>query len=175
MAKRPKPSSSAPRAARAADATVSVAGAILRVLGTILLIVLPVALLFAEGSYNNMQSVAIIAALPISVVLILCTVSFIKDGRHYLKEEKDAQVIDDITWEDIEMDEVFFRVNHTRSYMGEQILYHMLHLIKKDKSTIDEEADFFDKDEEVRVETEMNLRSLSKRYSKYYLLNKYRL
>ena len=51
---------------------------------------LPVALLFAEGSYNNMQSVAIIAALPISVVLILCTVSFIKDGRHYLKEEKDA-------------------------------------------------------------------------------------
>ena len=38
MAKRPKPSSSAPRAARAADATVSVAGAILRVLGTILLI-----------------------------------------------------------------------------------------------------------------------------------------
>ena len=88
---------------------------------------------------------------------------------HDLKEEKDAQVIDDITWEDIEMDEVFFRVNHTRSYMGEQILYHMLHLIKKDKSTIDEEADFFDKDEEVRVETEMNLRSLSKRYSKYYL------
>ena len=56
----------------------------------IILILLPVALLFAEGSYNNMQSVAIIAALPISVVLILCTVSFIKDGRHYLKEEKDA-------------------------------------------------------------------------------------
>ena len=53
---------------------------------------------------------------------------------HDLKEEKDAQVIDDITWEDIEMDEVFFRVNHTRSYMGEQILYHMLHLIKKDKT-----------------------------------------
>ena len=46
MAKRPKPSSSAPRAARAADATVSVAGAILRVLGTILLIVLVTGLLF---------------------------------------------------------------------------------------------------------------------------------
>ena len=62
----------------------------IRLFWAILLIVLPVALLFAEGSYNNMQSVAIIAALPISVVLILCTVSFIKDGRHYLKEEKDA-------------------------------------------------------------------------------------
>lgn len=46
MAKRPKPSSSAPRAARAADATVSVAGAVLRVLGTILLIVLVTGLLF---------------------------------------------------------------------------------------------------------------------------------
>ena len=45
MAKRPK-SSSAPRAAQAADATVSVAGAILRVLGTILLIVLVTGLLF---------------------------------------------------------------------------------------------------------------------------------
>lgn len=45
MAKRPKPSS-APRAAQAADATVSVAGAILRVLGTILLIVLVTGLLF---------------------------------------------------------------------------------------------------------------------------------
>lgn len=46
MAKRPKPSSSAPRAAQAADATVSVAGAVLRVLGTILLIVLVTGLLF---------------------------------------------------------------------------------------------------------------------------------
>ena len=46
MAKRPKPSSTAPRAAQAADATVSVAGAILRVLGTILLIVLVTGLLF---------------------------------------------------------------------------------------------------------------------------------
>ena len=46
MAKRPKPSSSAPRAAQAADATVSVAGTVLRVLGTILLIVLVTGLLF---------------------------------------------------------------------------------------------------------------------------------
>ena len=46
MAKRPKPSSSAPRAAQAAAATVSVAGTVLRVLGTILLIVLVTGLLF---------------------------------------------------------------------------------------------------------------------------------
>ena len=45
MAKRPKPAS-APRAAQAADATVSVAGAILRVIGTIFLILLVTGLLF---------------------------------------------------------------------------------------------------------------------------------
>ena len=45
MAKRPKPAS-APRAAQAADATVSVAGTILRVIGTIFLILLVTGLLF---------------------------------------------------------------------------------------------------------------------------------
>lgn len=30
---------------------------------------------------------------------------------------------DDVTWSDLEMDEVFFRINHTRSFAGEQILY----------------------------------------------------
>lgn len=88
---------------------------------------------------------------------------------HEQKEEKDARMIDDITWEDIEMDEVFFRVNHTRSFAGEQILYHMLHMIKKDTKSIDEEADTFDSDEELRVDTEMKLRALGKRYSNYYL------
>ena len=88
---------------------------------------------------------------------------------HEQKEEKDARMIDDITWEDIEMDEVFFRVNHTRSFAGEQILYHMLHMIKKDNKSIDAEADAFDQDEELRVDTEMKLRTLGKRYSNYYL------
>ena len=45
MAKRPKPAS-APRAAQAADATVSVAGTILRVIGTIFLILLVTGQLF---------------------------------------------------------------------------------------------------------------------------------
>lgn len=35
--------------------------------------------------------------------------------------------VDDVTWNDLEMDRVFARINHTRTYMGEQILYHRLH------------------------------------------------
>jgi len=35
--------------------------------------------------------------------------------------------IDEITWSDLEMDKVFLRINHTRSLVGEQVLYHRLH------------------------------------------------
>lgn len=59
----------------------------LRLFWAILLVLLPIALLFAEGSFNNIQSVTILAALPISVLLVICTVSFIKDGKLYLKEK----------------------------------------------------------------------------------------
>ncbi|MEI3521722.1 MAG: BCCT family transporter [Anaerosacchariphilus sp.] len=46
----------------------------------ILLILLPIALLFAESSMNNLQSVSIIAAFPIGVVILLIVWSFLKDA-----------------------------------------------------------------------------------------------
>lgn len=54
----------------------------------ILLIVLPVALVFAESSMNNLQSVSIIAAFPIGAVIVLITLNFLKDARLYLEERK---------------------------------------------------------------------------------------
>lgn len=50
----------------------------------ILLIMLPIALLFNESSMANLQSVSIIAAFPIAIVIILIIASFIKDARIYL-------------------------------------------------------------------------------------------
>ena len=38
--------------------------------------------------------------------------------------ESGYSYIDDITWDDLEMDDVFLRINHTDSFAGEQILYH---------------------------------------------------
>ena len=35
---------------------------------------------------------------------------------HDLVKDKQERAIDPITWNDLEMDEVFYRVNHTRSY-----------------------------------------------------------
>ena len=57
----------------------------------ILLIVLPIALVFSESSMNNIQSVSIISAFPIGIIMIMMVWSFIKDARKYY-EEKDGQV-----------------------------------------------------------------------------------
>jgi choline-glycine betaine transporter len=35
---------------------------------------------------NNLQSVSLIAALPISIVLILIAASFVRDSRQYLQQ-----------------------------------------------------------------------------------------
>ena len=47
----------------------------------ILLILLPIALLFAQSSMNNLQSVSIIAAFPIGIVIIMIALSFLKDAK----------------------------------------------------------------------------------------------
>lgn len=57
----------------------------------ILLIVLPIALLFSESSMSNLQSVSIIAAFPIGIVIVLIIASFVKDAKRVMKErENDA-------------------------------------------------------------------------------------
>jgi len=57
----------------------------------VLLILLPIALLFAESSMNNLQSVSIVASFPIGAVIVMITASFMKDAKKYmdsLEEEK---------------------------------------------------------------------------------------
>ena len=54
----------------------------------ILLIVLPVALVFSESSMNNIQSVSIISAFPIGIIMIIMVWSFLKDANLYLSESK---------------------------------------------------------------------------------------
>lgn len=51
----------------------------------ILLILLPMALLFSKSSMSNLQSVSIIAAFPIGIVMLLIVVSFLKDADMYEK------------------------------------------------------------------------------------------
>ena len=45
---------------------------------------------------------------------------------HYAKGNPSESMIDDITWNDLDMDELYMMLNHTESSMGEEVLYKML-------------------------------------------------
>lgn len=60
---------------------------LIQLLWCILLIILPVALVFSDSSMSNIQSVSIIAAFPLGIVMILIVCSFFKDARKYLMEQ----------------------------------------------------------------------------------------
>lgn len=60
----------------------------IQLLWCILLILLPIALLFAESSLNNLQSVSIVAAFPIGAVIVLIVASFLKDAKNYMQTQK---------------------------------------------------------------------------------------
>ena len=52
---------------------------IIQLMWCILLILLPIALIFSESSMNNLQSVSIIAAFPLGIIIVLIILSFFKD------------------------------------------------------------------------------------------------
>ena len=69
--------------------------------------------------------------------------------------ERDSDV-DAITWNDLDMDRIFFKLNHTCSAIGEEVLFSWLHrpefdadeLVKREHLT-----DLFEHDEDARVKT----------------------
>ena len=60
----------------------------------ILLILLPIALLFVKSSMSNLQSVSIVAAFPIGLVIVMIAVSFMKDAKKYIEKEIDETNIE---------------------------------------------------------------------------------
>lgn len=54
----------------------------------ILLILLPIALIFAESSMSNLQSVSIVSAFPIGFIMVLIVWSFLKDAKKYMNGKK---------------------------------------------------------------------------------------
>ena len=56
-----------------------------RTFWSVLFILFPIALIFSENSISSLQSVAIIAAFPIGLIVITIVASFFKDARKYLE------------------------------------------------------------------------------------------
>lgn len=60
---------------------------LIELLWCVLLIVLPIALVFSESSMNNIQSISIISAFPIGIIMIVMIISFFKDLKMYMAEK----------------------------------------------------------------------------------------
>lgn len=63
------------------------AGGRMKLFWAVLLILLPIALIFSEGSMSNLQTVSIIAAFPIGMVIVLIIASFIKAAKGHLEKK----------------------------------------------------------------------------------------
>lgn len=76
--------------------------------------------------------------------------------------------IDDITWNDLGMDEVYKRINSNHSSVGEEYLYNMLRTPKLEVDSlkkIDELAEFFNSNEKERFNFSFSLARLGKNRS----------
>ena len=60
---------------------------LIELLWCVLLIILPIALVFSESSMNNIQSISIISAFPIGIIMIVMIMSFFKDLKTYIIEK----------------------------------------------------------------------------------------
>ena len=59
-----------------------------RTFWAIMFILFPIALIFSENSMYSLQSVSIIAAFPIGIIVIMIVASFFKDAKKYLSEKE---------------------------------------------------------------------------------------
>lgn len=78
---------------------------------------------------------------------------FLRIAKYYEKH-KDNLCIDDITWNDLNMDEVFKRMNYTLSSAGEEYLYYLLRRPSFEQGQLLREEEiirYFQEHEEVRV------------------------
>jgi len=77
---------------------------------------------------------------------------------HYFREGKaDSNVVDDITWNDLDMDRIFMMMNNTHSSVGREYLYKTLRKPEKDSKQLLERhrlADFFQNHEKERMDVQ---------------------
>ena len=74
--------------------------------------------------------------------------------HRYQKDTKERFFIDNITWNDLSLDDLFFLLNATNSSMGEEYLWAMLHELQFSKKMLEERESlitFFQKNEKNRL------------------------
>ena len=75
--------------------------------------------------------------------------------RNVRKEKnKENFFLDEITWNDLNMNELFFMINNTGSAMGEEVLWSLLHELQMEEQSLQERENvisFFQKNDEQRL------------------------
>ena len=99
-----------------------------------------------------------------------------KIARYYEAHEADGFHIDDITWNDLNMDEIFKRMNYTYSAAGEEYLYYLLRTPMQEESNaerLEEHVNYFMQHKEERVEYQTVFAGIGKtgKYSIYDYLD----
>jgi hypothetical protein len=82
----------------------------------------------------------------------------------------DEEKLDEITWNDLEMDKIFNRINSCCSYIGEQVLFSRLHQLPKSdevRNAFDKKVQFFDDCSDEREEVQMIMSGLGREYYSY--------
>lgn len=83
-------------------------------------------------------------------------------GSYFRRHPEDGQ-IDDITWNDLGMDDIFKRMNYTLSASGEEYLYYTLRSLCQDESRLEhleEVVRYFDSHPDERVQIQLQMRRL---------------
>ena len=86
---------------------------------------------------------------------------------------KPKHYVDDITWNDLDMDEVFRSINFTESNVGEEYLYHMLRNMDCDLSKLNKQEEmisYFMENEDARLYLQMLFHKVGK-YGKYSIFD----
>ncbi|MBP3701171.1 MAG: hypothetical protein J6I64_04730, partial [Lachnospiraceae bacterium] len=80
--------------------------------------------------------------------------------------EPERLVLDDITWNDLGMDDIFMLLNHTQSSVGEAALYRMLRMPETGRESLQERArlaEVFSQNELLRLAVQKQLTQIGKK------------
>lgn len=90
----------------------------------------------------------------------------------YNESISEDEKIDEVTWNDLEMNLVFHRINNCNSFAGEQVLYSTLHCMPKDHlvgELLEKKINFFSKNKNERENIQLLLSKLGKSDGSYSL------
>lgn len=84
---------------------------------------------------------------------------------YYKATKREGLDVDDITWNDVSMDEIFARINNTQSSIGEEYLYAMLRKLEYNKEVLEERErmiSYYQEHEKERIEMQTALGYMGK-------------